>query len=235
LAAPLLTDPIRSVRIDAARLLAGTPPNLLQPPQKDALDQALSELIASEVATAERPENHVNLSLLYLQMGRVADAEEELHTALRLDPNNIPAMINLADLCRAQQRDDEGQRWLEKAVALAPTAAEPIHALGLLEVRQKHYQQALALFAKAASLQPGNTRYTYVYAIALQSSGQPDQAIKILQQAHKTRPADRDVLFALISLERDKGDAPTAKIYAQQLVQLVPGDPQAKALLNSLH
>jgi tetratricopeptide (TPR) repeat protein len=235
LAVPLLTDPVRSVRIDTARLLAGTPPNLLQAPQKDVLDQALSELIASELATAERPENHVNLSLLYLQMGRVADAEAELHTALRLDPNNIPAMTNLADLCRVQQRDDEGQRWLEKAIALAPAAAEPIHALGLLEVRQKNYQLALTLLAKAASLQPGNTRYSYVYAIALQSSGQPDQAIKILQQTHKTRPADREVLFALISLERDKGDAPAAKIYAQQLVQLVPGDPQAKALLNSLH
>ena len=132
-AAPLLTDPIRSVRIAAARLLAGTSPSLLQDAQKQALDQAVSEPIASENATAERPENHVNLALLYAQMGRPADAEGELKIALQLDPNFVPAMVNLADLYRTTQRDDEGQRWLEKAIALAPTAAEPIHALGLLK------------------------------------------------------------------------------------------------------
>src|SRR5579862_2111329 len=47
-AAPLLTDPIRSVRIAAARLLAGTSSNLLQDGQREALDHAISELIASE-------------------------------------------------------------------------------------------------------------------------------------------------------------------------------------------
>jgi tetratricopeptide (TPR) repeat protein len=234
LAAPLLTDPIRSVRIEAARLLAGTPPNLLQESQKNALDRAVVELIASENASAERPENHLNLSLLYAQMGRTSDAESELKTALRLDPTFIPAMLNLADLYRTQQRDDEGQKWLEKAIALAPTAAEPIHALGLLKVRQKQYQEALALLAKAVALQPANIRYSYVYAIALNSTGHPDQAISALEVAHKSRPADREVLFALISMEREKGNIPSARDYAQQLVQLVPEDPQAKSLLNSL-
>jgi tetratricopeptide (TPR) repeat protein len=233
-AAPLLTDPVRSVRIAAARLLAGTPPNLLQDGQREALDHAISELIASENATAERPENHVNLALLYVQMNRTADAEGELNTALRLDPRFVPAMVNLADLYRAEQRDDEGQKWLEKAIALAPNAAEPIHSLGLLKVRQKRYPEALSLLAKAATLEPNNARYSYVYAVALQSSGQLDQAIKILEQAHKRRPADRSVLQALVSFEQGKGDIRSARIYAEQLYQLSPEDPQAKALYNSL-
>jgi tetratricopeptide (TPR) repeat protein len=235
LAVPLLKDAMRSVRIEAARVLVGTPSNLVQETQKAALDQAVSELIASETATAERPENHLNLSLLYVQMGRTGDAEGELQTALRLDPNFIPAMINLADLYRMQQRDDESQRWLEKAITLAPTAAEPIHALGLLKVRQKQYQEALGLLAKAANLQPSNIRYSYVYAIALQYSGEVDQAIKILERAHEKRPADRAVLTGLITFERDKGNIALARTYAQQLVQLVPDDPNAKTLLADLH
>jgi Tfp pilus assembly protein PilF len=234
LAAPLLTDPVRSVRIEAARMLAGTPPDLLQGTQKDALDRAISELIESENATAERPENHVNLALLYMQMGQTSDAERELQTALRLDPNFVPAMVNLADVYRIEHRDDEGAPLLEKAIALAPNAAEPIHALGLLKVRQKNYPEALRLLAKAAALQPGNARYSYVYAVALQSSGEADQAIKVLQQTHARRPADRAVLLALISYERDKGDLRSAKVYAQQLIQLLPDDPQAKALRDSL-
>ena len=234
LAAPLLSDPIRSVRIEAARLLAGTQPNLLQENQKTALDRATAELIASEMANADRPESHVNLALLYGQMGRFSDAESELHTALRLDPRDVPAMVNLADLYRSQNRDDEGEPWLQKAIATSPDAAEPLHALGLLKVRQKQYQQALGFLAKAAALQPSHVEYSYVYAVALNSTGQPDQAIAVLQQAHQRRPADRQVLMGLIAFERDKGNLPSAITYAQQLVQLAPDDPEAKATLAQL-
>jgi Flp pilus assembly protein TadD len=234
LAAPLLVDSIRSVRIEAAHLLAGASPELLQEAQKTALEGAVSELIASEMATAERPENHLNLALLYAQIGRVNDAESELKTALRLDPEFIPAMVNLADLYRTQQHDDEAQQLLEKAIAVAPNAAEPIHALGLLKVRQKQYQEAIRLLAKAARLQSGNARYNYVYAVGLHSSGQVDQAISVLQQAHERRPADREILMGLITFEREKGNVGLATTYAQQLVQLVPDDPNAKTLLASL-
>jgi len=220
LVAPLLTDPIRAVRIEAARLLAGTPPELLRADQKAALESAVSELISSEMATAERPENHMNLSLLYAQMGRATDAENELKIALRLDPEFVPAMVNLADLYRSQQRENEAQQILEKAIAVAPDAAEPIHALGLLKVRQKQYQEALRLLAKAATLQPSNVRYSYVYAVALHSSGQVNQAIAVLQQAHQRRPADRDLLMGLINFEREEGNVALATTYANELGQL---------------
>lgn len=234
LAAPLLIDPIRSVRIEAARLLAGTPPALLQEGQKTALNRAVSELIAAEMVSAERPENHMNLASLYVQMANTQEAESELHTALRLDPNFVPAMVNLADLYRLQQRDEEGQRWLERAIAVAPDAAEPVYALGLLKARQKHYHEALGLLARAAALQPGNARCSYVYAVALHSSGQPDQAIAVLQQAHQRHPADRDILISLITFERDLGNRPLAIRYAQQLVQLLPDDADAKMTLTEL-
>ena len=234
LAAPLLTDPIRSVRIEAARLLAGTQPDLLQDAQKAALDRAISELIASEMASAERPENHVNLALLYVQMGRTGEAESELQTALRLDPKFVPAMVNLADLYRQQNRDDEGERWLEKAIAVAPDAAEPVHALGLLKVRQKQYQRGAEPAGQSSGAAANNTSYSYVYAVALNSTGHADQAIAILQQAHQRRPADRQVLMGLIAFERDKGNLPLAITYAQQLLQLAPDDPDARALLAQL-
>jgi tetratricopeptide (TPR) repeat protein len=234
LAAPLLADPVRSVRIEAARLLVGTPPQLLQEAQKTALDSAISELVASEMATAERPENHMNLSLLYAQMGRGDDAKTELNTALRLDPKSIPAMVNLADLYRGQGRDADAEQWLEKAIALAPNSADAIHALGLLKVRQKQYPDGLALLGKAAGMQPGNVRYSYVYAVALNSSRQSAKAIAVLEQAHKRRPADRDALSALVAFERDAGNLQSAISYAEQLIQLDPNDPNAKALLTEL-
>ena len=138
LATPLLTDEARSVRIEAARLLAGTSPQLAaEGPTKNALERAIAELVDSELASAERPENHMNLASLYAQMNRTSDAESELRTALRLDPNFVPAMVNLADLYRAERREEEGQQLLLRAIGAAPNAAEPVHALGLLGPPEK--------------------------------------------------------------------------------------------------
>ena len=149
LAVPLLSDPARSVRIEAARLLAGTSPQLAaEGPTKNALGRAIAELVDSEKASAERPENHMNLASLYAQTNRSSEAETELQTALRLDPNFVPAMINLADLYRAEKREEEGQQLLLRAIAAAPNAAEPLHALGLMKVRQKNCPEALTFFRR---------------------------------------------------------------------------------------
>ena len=234
LGAPRLTDPVRSVRIEAARLLAGTPPDLLQSSQKAALDQAISEFIASEMVSAEHPQSHMNLALLYAQMGRTSSEETELKAALRLDPNSVPAMITLADLYRVQNRDDEGQRWLERAIAVAPNAAEPVYALAMLKIRQKQYGDVISLLGKAATLEPENLGYSYVYATALNSSGRTDQAIAVLQQAHQRRPADRQMLIGLIAFERDKANISSAITYTQQLLDLAPRDSSAKATLAEL-
>ncbi len=234
LAAPLLADSVRSVRIEAARLLAGSPQQLLEEGQRSDLDHAISELIAAEMASAERPESHINLASLYVQMGRTDDAQNELQTALRLDPNFVPAMINLADLYRMRRRDEKGQPWLEKAISIAPNSAEALHALGLMKIRQKRYADAMTLLARAASLRPDNPRYCYVYAVALQSSGQVDAAIAVLKRAHGGRPANRDILTALIEFEQHKGNLPLAVTYARQLIELGPDDAQAKALLAGL-
>ena len=47
--------------------------------------------------------------------------------------------------------------------------------------------------------EPGTIRYAYVYGVALHSYGQVEKAITVLKKAHDTRPADRDVLMALIA------------------------------------
>jgi tetratricopeptide (TPR) repeat protein len=235
LAAPLLNDALRSVRIEAARLLAGSKSELFQQSQKTALDSAVSERIESELISAERPESHLNLGLLYTQMGRLKDAEYELQTALRLDSDYVPALVNLADLYRVQQREAEGQQLLEKAIAASPNAAEPVHALGLLKSRIGRKTEALDLFAKAADLQPQTTRYAYVYGVALHSYGDVEKAISVLKKAHDKDQGNRDVLMALITFERDKGDFQSAVVYADKLVQLSPGDPQVIALRSSLN
>ena len=234
LAAPRLGDAVRAVRLAAARALAGVPQQALSAEQQTAFDRALSELIASETVNADRPEAHLNLANLYTRLGRPADAETALQTALRLDPRFIPALVNLADLYRAQGREAAGERALEQALQVVPDSAEALHALGLLRVRQGRHGEAVDLLRRAVQGRPESTRFAYVYAVALYGTGDPVQAIAVLEEAHRQRPANRDVLTALVTYLRERGDSRAALRYAEQLLTLAPGDRELQGLVEAL-
>ncbi len=81
---------------------------------------------------------------------------------------------------------------------------------------------------------PDNARYAYVYAVALNSSGAAGEAMALLEQTHRQHPADRDVLMALVSFARDKGDFAAALRHARELLTLDPGNAQLQALVAEL-
>jgi len=232
--AAMLGDPVRAVRLEAARALAASPEGVLSQAEMETLKDGLAELVAAELVTAERPESHVNLALLHAEQGRLDQAESELGTALRLDPKFVPALVNLADVYRVRNREADAERVLERAMEAAPDAAEPIHALGLLQVRQGRSREAIDLLARAAELQPGSARFNYVYGVALHSSGEVGKGIAVLERAHALHPADRDILTALITMERDRGDLQEALQYAGELTRLLPDNPAAAALMEEL-
>jgi predicted CXXCH cytochrome family protein len=231
LAGPLLQDPVRAVRLAAAYALAGvTVPDA----HRRDLERALAEWIWSEEVNADRPEAHVNLAAMHARLGRPADAESALRTALRLDPRFVPALVNLADLLRAQGRDRDGERFLGDALRADPDHPEALHALGLLRVRQNRVPEAVDLLRRAAAGRPDSTRFAYVYAVALHDTGRPDEAIAVLTAAHRRRPADREPLVALATYVAERGDVRQALAYAETLAALDPDDQGARVLVEAL-
>ncbi|HEY7141578.1 MAG TPA: tetratricopeptide repeat protein [Methylomirabilota bacterium] len=231
LAAPLLRDPVRAVRLAAAQALEGVS---LAEGQRADFDHAVAELVQSELVSADRPESHVNLANLYGRLGRAGDAESELRTALWLDPSFVPALVNLADLLRIQGRDADGERFLEQALRAAPDHAEALHALALLRVRQKRLPEAVDLLRRAARARPDSPRFAYVYAVALHDTGRAADAITVLEGAHRQRPADRDTLTALATYLGEQGRVKAALEYAEKLAALDPSDAAARALVETL-
>jgi tetratricopeptide (TPR) repeat protein len=231
---PLLTDPVKAVRIAAARALAGVPAANLTPEQQAALDRAAAELLAAEDANAERPEAQLSIGSFQAQRGNYAEAEVAYRAGLRLDPKSTPVMVNLADLYWQMNRETEAEQLLRQAIATDPGYAPAYHALGLLLARAHDIANALPALQKAAMLAPLNARYAYVYAVALNSVGQAGNALEILKWANGQHPADVDILTTLVTVLRDTGDRAAAVAYAQKLVGVAPNDDQAKALLESL-
>ena len=231
---PLLEDPIRAVRLEAARALADVPGDRLTQTQRAALDRGLAEYVAAQRIDADRPESHMNLGLLYVAQQRPVDAEAALKTALELDPQFAPAAVNLADLYRATGRDGDGERVLRAVLTHDARSAAARHALGLLLVRQRRTAEAVAELPAAARLAPESARYGYVHAVALHGTGRSTPARQALAGVLSRHPYDVDSLWAAATYALEQGDIDQALGHARRLAELQPANAEARRLVDRL-
>ncbi len=232
---PLLSDPLRAVRIEAGLALTGVPPPLWSAGVRGGdLADALAEYRAAQHVNADRPEAHVNLGLLHRRLGEFEEARRAYETAIAVGPHFVPALVNLADLHREQDREPEAAALLESALERMPESADLHHALGLSRVRTQRAEDALRHLARAATLAPERPDYAYVHGLALHSAGRSEEALAVLQAAQQRHPGSRELLLLLATLSRDLGRYDRARDFAERLQHLDPESLAAGELLRWL-
>ena len=233
---PLLSDPIRGVRIEAARVLAGVPQVTFTPAQWERLMEVVDEYREAQHRNADWPESQINLGLLHAQLGELDEAEQAYRRALALDPQFAGSYVNFADLLRLRDRDEAGERVLREGLEAVSSdaAADLRHALGLLLVRLKRTEEALEELRLAADLRPNQARYSYVYGVALQSTGEGKRALEVLEAAHERHPYDQELLYVLVTTNYERGAKPEALGFARKLVELAPEEPTFRRLVDEL-
>jgi len=227
---PALSDAIRAVRIEAARLLVPAGAAAVGT-HTDAFQRALAEYEGVQRALAGQPAAQMNLGSLYAELGRRGEAEAALREAIRLDPQFVPAYVNLADVERSGAGGEAAaEATLRAGLRAVPKAAPLHHALGLSLVRQGRKADGLAALGRAAQLAPNDARFGYVHAVALHDTGRPREALRELERVMRKHPGDRDVLLALIAYRREAGDAAGADKLLRELAAINPGDPAVVAM-----
>lgn len=226
LAAPLLTDDIRAVRIAAGYALADmsgpdVPAKLAAP-----LGRALDEYRAAQMANADRPEAWLNLADLASARGNIAEAETDLHKALAVDPWFVAASVNLADLYRRRGNDADGEQLLRAALARQPDSADLHYALGLLLVRIGSRDAGIGQLAAAWKLAPESQQYGYVYALALSEEGRPREALDVLDKILASHQWSRQALVAYVTIAEQLSRIDAAAQKVRTLIQLEPDNPR---------
>ena len=220
---PLLADPSRAVRIEAARVLAPVAARL-DPGSGSAFQAAVAEFEAAQRESLDRPESHLNLGNLALARNDIPGAEAAYRRALAIDPRFVPGYVNLADLERQRSQDAVAEALLREGLRAAPAAPALHEALAMSLVRQGRKRDALAEFAAADRAAPETSRYAWLHALALADAGRRAEAIRVLERAAAGR-GDRDVLLALATFRSEAGDEAGARAALQALQAVNPDDP----------
>lgn len=232
----LLGDPSRAVRAEAARVLA--PAAALMPPdQRKAFDLAAAEFENAQRAISDRAAGHLRLGLFYLDLGRTADAEAAYRKGTAIEPDHVPAWVNLAELLYQQNRWADAEAAFRGATTCTnvPENRGLAHdALARFLIRLKRYDEGLVELKEAARLLPRDARIQYFLGVAYNSLGRFEDALGPLKKAVELEPNNTEYLAGLATICRDASRIEEALAAAEALMRLSPGDPQARQLAEEI-
>lgn len=234
----LLQDPVRAVRVEAARVLAAAR-SLMNEEQGRAFDTAGAEYLERMEAISDRAAGHAGRGMYFSQLGKPKEAEDAYRTAFKVDPTDIGSRVNLSDLMRQQGRIVEEEALLQDAIRMAPQGlpeqvALAHDALARCFVRSKRYEEALAEMRTAVTLAPRNAELQYFLGVALNSLNRYAEAVPHLTKAHELAPRHAEYLIALATVHRDAGRIDEAVRAARDLVALDPENREYLGLLQQL-
>jgi predicted CXXCH cytochrome family protein len=232
LIAPLLYDPVKAVRIEAARRLSENPVKRLDPDQEKIFKADLEEYITSMKFSADFAFGRYNLGNLYTALNRPEEAIRNYLAAIKIDDLFYPAKVNLAMFYNKRGENEKAEVLLREVVKAHPELHETSYSLGLLLAEMKKYDSAVVYLKKAAKGMPDRSRVHYNLGLLLQYLKKDAEAEGTLLKALKIEPDNMDYLYALGDFYLKRGKLQKAKNIALQMLAKHPNEPIGQELLG---
>lgn len=116
--------------------------------------------------------------------------EAQMRARLQKNPNDVDAMVILADLLANSGRGTESFQWYDKAVTLRPNDLSLRIAFGTVLMQYAYNLDAQIQFQKAHDLDPKDPQSLYLLGQLYENENPPQiaQALKMYQQAETADP-----------------------------------------------
>jgi len=131
---------------------------------------------------------HAYLGKLYLDAGRLAEAQDQLERALAISRRFAIARNNLGIVLERQGRAVEAEAQYREVLNSAPEYAEAHNNLGLLLARRGAWQEAVLSYREALRLKPALTVANTNLAAALMALGRREEALRQFRIGMGQRP-----------------------------------------------
>lgn len=232
---PVLNDPVRAVRFEAAVKLSMVPRGQLPQTKLKALDAALLEYKSAMQYSGDFAASRHNLGNYYQNTGRADSAIVNYLEALRIDDQFYPAKVNLAMVYNNQGQNDKAELLLKDVLKNHPEVYDVNYSLGLLLAEMQRYNEAVAYLEDATELMPDRPRIFYNLGLIYQYLGETEKAGQALQRALGLEPENFDFLLGLADHLIKTGNPEAARPYAEKLMKLYPENQAGSELLKSIN
>lgn len=169
------------------------------------------------------------------RMGRAQDAITAYQNALRLWPDNAPALTQLGGLYLQQEQVMRAREYFERALVAQPSYTPGHNALGELAA-QKHNDLATAKrhFLRALHYDPDDIQTLNNLGASALAEGKYEESVdyftQVLARDPRFLPAYGSLAF-VYSLQRDYA---TAQKYLRRALEIAPDDARLKSMLTQI-
>jgi Tfp pilus assembly protein PilF len=235
LLAAMLYDPVKAVRIEAARRLTEIPSPQLDENQDMIFRTTLLEFQQAMEYSADFAFGRYNLANLYASLKKPQLAIDNYKAAIRIDYQFYPAKVNLAMLYNQMGQNDKAEELLREVVTAQPELYEVQYSLGLLLAEKKQYVEAAHYLAMAAAGMPDRSRVHYNLGLLLDYLGRDLQAESALQRAVELQPDNLEYLNAIAQYYLKREMYQQAKRIAEQIISRHPSNRLGPQLLDIIN
>lgn len=220
---PMLDDPVRLVRLDAAwPLSAELPPN----------SRARRELDDYLAASADQPAGRMRLGQDFFNRGMNAEAELHLRKATEWDPYSPGLHDTLGIFLNEMGRPAEAAAALWRAAQLSPADAQAAFNAALAFAGARRLNDAELALRETLRRNAAFDRAWYNLGLLLAQTGRGAEAIQALETAERAAPAVADYPYARATILWQQGDRNAARAAAEKALRINPAHPAARQLVD---
>lgn len=232
LIAPMLYDPVKAVRIEAASRLAGDMAKLLDKEQQEVFQAVLQEYIDATEYMADFAGSRHNLANLYSKLDRPEEAVKQYELAIGIDEQFYPAKVNLAILYSQRGQNEQAERLLREVVKDEPELYDAAYSLGLLLVEMQNYSEGAAYLEQASKGMPDRARIHYNLGLLNAQLQNISAAETELRAALNLEPQNLEFQYGLADFYLKRGLFEQARPIAEDMATLHPENPIGAQMLD---
>jgi tetratricopeptide (TPR) repeat protein len=161
-------------------------------------------------------------------------ADADFREAIKLDPTNSTAYLELAQLRLAQKKEPEAKPLLEQALQYNPGSERALRLLVSALIFEKQPAKALSRLQEQIVKSPQNSGMYDLLSDLQMATGDKVGALASAEKAMQLNPNDSRAVIAFSRAQVINGNTPAAIARWQQWVAVHPNDAQAYTIMASL-
>lgn len=155
-------------------------------------------------------EARLNLASVYMEQGRLSEAEEEVRRALKLAPPRADVLAKQGECLIRSGREQEAIPFLKRAILLDSANVQAHYYLGEAYAASQDWDATLKQLHMTLSLQPNNAPAHYLMGVVYEAQGNGTAAIAHYQQSLGMKPEFEKARLAIAEHHQTRGDSAAA-------------------------
>ncbi len=213
-----LTNRINKLQADyqeQARLSAISS-NKITPKEEDALNKNMERVVRNKLEIEALAQGASEA----FAKNRFIAAEQLYRTLLDIQPNHVPALVNLGTILLRRNKPDDAIQCLHNATKLDSKSAPAWFMLGIAHYRAGYDQSAKLALLETVKLDPANSTALLYLGNIDASAEQFNAAIGHYEKALKIQPKSTETLFNLAYTHARMGNKKQAAKCYNKAIQL---------------